>query len=118
MSIPSLGMMILDSSKIIRVAERVMKEQAQEENELSRVGANWVGKYPMLRMIHALVDHDDIKRAFHTRNNAPDGCMAVENRNMAETRAASVWLLIVEKWNDPLFLPIMGVLLNVHSDFS
>ena len=72
----------------------------------------------MLWLIHALVDHDDIQKAFHTHHNAPGGHMAVKNRNTAETRAASVWQLIADKWNDQLFLPIMAVLPNVHLDFS
>ena len=27
-------------------------------------GANWTGKYPMLRLIYALNDHDENKKAF------------------------------------------------------
>ena len=44
--------------------------------------------------------------------------MAVKNRNVAERRAASVWQLITDKWNDPLFLPITTVLPNVPLVFS
>ena len=105
-------------TECIRAAERVGEEQAQEESELLRGGANWVGKYQMLWLIHAIVDHDEIRRAFHTCHNAPCGHMAVKNRNLAETRAASFWQLIANKWNDLLFLPIMEVLPNVYLDFS
>ena len=102
----------------IKAAERAMEKQAQEESEWLRGGANWVGKYQMLWLIHALVDHDDIKRAFHTHHNDNGGCMAVKNRNKTETRAASVWQLIADKCNDQLFMSITEVLPNVHLDFS
>ena len=56
-------------------------------------------------MIHALIDHDQVKRAFITRHDLPGGCMQVENCNTEEVKASSVWQLIANKWNDPLYLP-------------
>jgi len=35
--------------------------------------ANWHGKYPHLRLIHAMVDHDNIKRAYITSGHLPSG---------------------------------------------
>ena len=93
-------------------------EKQQESRSLSSSAANWIGKYPILRLIHALIDHDEIKRAFLTRHDLTGGRMAVENRNAAETRASSVWQLLANKWNDPLFLPVTVALPDVHSDFS
>ena len=72
----------------------------------------------MLHLIHALIDHDEIKRAFHTRHNLPGGHMEVENRNTEEMRRSFVWQLLADKWNDPLFLPITAALPDVHSEFS
>jgi hypothetical protein len=99
-------------------AELAARESAQEESALSSNGSNWVGKYPMLRLIHALIDHDEIKRAFHTRHNLPGGRMEVENRNTEELRMSSVWQLMADKWNDPLFLPVTAALPDVHSEFG
>ena len=99
-------------------AEDAARERAQEESALAANGSNWIGKYPMLRLIHALIDHDEIKRAFHTRHDLPSGRMQVENRNTEEVRRSSVWQLMADKWNDPLFLPVTAALPDVHSEFA
>lgn len=80
--------------------------------------ANWHGKYPHLRLIHAMVDHDNIKRAYITRGHLPSGRMTVENRNTQATKDKSVWKLLADKWNDPLYFPVTSVKENTHSDFS
>jgi len=72
---------------LVEIAERV---RAREQSVPVTTGSNWIGKYPMLRLIHALIDHDEIKRAFHSHDNLPGGCMKVENRNTEEMRRLSV----------------------------
>ena len=67
---------------------------------------SWTGKYPYLRLIHAIVDDDDIKRAYIHRNDIPSGRMAVENRNTPEAKAANVWQRVADKWNDVSFAPV------------
>ena len=42
--------------------------------------------------------------------------MEVENRNMEKLRRLLVWQLMVDKWNDPLFLPISAALPGVYSE--
>ena len=79
---------------------------------------NWIGKYPHLRLIHAVIDDNEIKRAYLNRLNVPSGRMAVENRNTAAARASNVWQMVANKWNDPLFLPITSLKPDTHSDFS
>jgi hypothetical protein len=91
-------------------------EKKHEQSLLLAGGSKWTGKYPILRMIH-VIDHDEIKRAFHTRFDLPYGRMFVENRNTREVRASSVWQLIADKWNDPMYLPTTGVMPLVHPDF-
>ena len=76
-----------DDIKFIKktIAERVnagtkaAAEKEREARDIAKGGSNWVGKYPMHRLIHALVDHDEIKRAFLMRHNLPNGRMTVEN---------------------------------------
>jgi len=80
--------------------------------------ANWHGKYPHLRLIHAMVDHDNIKHAYITCGHLPSGRMTVENRNTQATKDKSVWKLLADKWNDPLYFPVTSVKENTHSDFS
>jgi hypothetical protein len=72
----------------------------------------------MLCLIHALIDHDEIKQRFHTHHNLPGVCMEVENKNTEKLRMSSVWQLMNDKWNDPLFLPITAALPDVQSEFS
>ena len=103
-----------------KIAELAAQEQADKlrDNSGGGGGGNWTGKYPMLRLIHALIDHDNVKRAYLTRHDLPSGRMAIENRNTAEARASTVWQLMADKWNDPLFLPTTAVRADTHSDFA
>ncbi len=66
---------------------------------------SWSGRLPYLCLIHALIDHDNIKAASIHRSDIPSGRMAVENRNTEEARAASVWQMLADKWNDESFAP-------------
>ena len=54
----------------------------------------WCGKYPYLRLIHALVDHDDCKRLFLTRYDLANDRLQVENRNSITKRATTVWEIV------------------------
>jgi len=63
----------------------------------SNVGTgNWIGKYPHLRLIHAIVDDNEIKTAYLHRLVIPNGRMAIENRRTLEAIAGmfGLWLLI------------------------
>ena len=44
--------------------------------------------------------------------------MEVKNRYTEELRRSSVWQLMADKWNDPMFLPITTALPDVHSEFA
>jgi hypothetical protein len=78
---------------------------------------NWVGKYPFLRLIHAIVDDNDIKAAYIRRLEVPSGQMAVENRRTPAAIASNVWYMVSEKWNDESFPPTTSVK-DSHSDFA
>ena len=75
---------------------------------------NWVGKYPHLRLIHCIVDNDDIKDAFIHQNKTTRVRLENENRNHTE----SVWSKIADKWNDPQFEPVTEDMTSEHSDFK
>ena len=102
----------------ITMEENAAREKEKEDQELAGGGSSWIGKYPMLRLIHALIDHDNIKRAFLGLHDLPGGRMGVENRNTEEARMNSVWQMLSDKWNDPNFLPVTAVLPDLHSDFE
>ena len=99
-------------------AENAAREKEDEERALDGGGSSWHGKFPMLRLIHALVDHDEIKSAYLTRHDLPSGRMAIENRNTVEARMGTVWQMMADRWNDPNFLPVTGIFPELHSDFS
>ncbi len=95
------------------VAEAAQKEE-NEEN--ARLGAgNW-NSTACMRLIHALVDHDDLKAKFLNRLDLPAGRASIENR--VQLRATDVWHLLADKWNDPKFEPDTVALPQLHSNFA
>ena len=44
--------------------------------------------------------------------------MAMENCNTPEQKEANVSKLVTDKWNAPLYFPVMSVKENHHSDFA
>jgi hypothetical protein len=81
-------------------------------------GKSWTGKIPYLRLIHCLVDNDEIKRAYLSRNNIPTGRLHIDNRNSVNKRPKTVWEMISDKWNDHNFAPDTKEIMDLHSDFS
>lgn len=69
-----------------------------------------------MRLIHALVDHDEIKAKFLNRLNLPAGRSSVENRE--QIRATNVWHLLSDKWNDKSFSPETVSLPALHTEFA
>ena len=104
-------------SILIQVAAQ-MGPDAVVARPSSNNGGNWIGKYPHLRLIHAIIDHNEIKRAYLDRLDVPSGRMALENRNTVEARSGNVWEMVAKKWNDPLYLPVTSVKEHTHFDFS
>jgi len=83
--------------------EKTLAEDlVQAENaEKEMLGKNWVGMYPMLRLMHTSITDDDlIKRAYIVRETNPPERLHLENRNSIQ-REASVWELVANKFNDP-----------------
>jgi len=97
----------------ISVAERAGSLQPNVGQVAS---GNWIGKYPHLRLIHCIIDFNDIKTAYQNRLNVPSGRMDVENRKQPAVLAANVWHMVAAKWNDTSFQPVTSVKAT-HSDF-
>ncbi len=92
----------------VLVAEKALAERLKHAEALDG-GKKWQGKYPMLCMMHALVDHNEIKRVYLTRHNLPPGQICLENCNTAAAMSQNVWQLIADKWNN-VFSPRQPVL--------
>ena len=84
------------------IAEKAAKETEEESSFFNK---RWIGKEPILWLIHALIDDDDIKRAYLVRLDVSSDCMVIENHNTPESKAASVWAMMSPKWNNPQFSP-------------
>ena len=69
----------------------------------------------MLCMMHALIDHDEIKRAYLTCHDLPAGWIGIENCHTATAKEQNIWQLIANKWNDPTFSPSSNAM--CHSDY-
>ena len=74
----------------VSVSERAGLEGVPSLPSSKSGGGNWVGKYPYLRLIHAIIDDNDIKTAYLRRLHIPGGRMAVENRNTEAARRSNV----------------------------
>ena len=94
------------------------RADAEKSVVLALFNKGWVGKEPILWLIHALIDNNDIKRAYLEHFDVPSDRMVVENRNTPETRAACCWTMMVVKRNDPPFPPLSNLLGALHSDFG
>jgi hypothetical protein len=44
--------------------------------------------------------------------------MAVENRNTEEVKAASVWQMMADKWNDKHFVPVTASQPDWHPHYA
>ena len=105
----------------VHVAKRAAEEAPAPRNNGGVGGGsigNWVGKYPHLRLIHCIIDDNDIKAAYLARNNCPRDRMVVENRNSPEARAANIWVMVANKWNDAEYMPVTSLKPETHSDFA
>jgi hypothetical protein len=81
------------------------RAEAEKAVVLALFNKRWVGKEPILWLIHALVDNNEISHAYLERFDVPSDHMVIENQNTPETRAACCWAMMAAKWNDPLFFP-------------
>jgi hypothetical protein len=91
-------------------------EAAKAEAEMLET-KRWQGEVPYLRLIHCIIDNDNIKLAFLKRHDISSSRMVVENRNSVAKREKTVWELVSEKWNDIDF-SYETACIGLHSDFS
>jgi hypothetical protein len=90
--------------------------QKEEEEENACLGAgNW-NATTCMRLIHALVNHDEIKAKFLNHLDLPASCYIVKNRE--QICATNVLHLLANKWNDNYFSSETVLMQEVHSDFA
>jgi hypothetical protein len=93
------------------------RADAENATVLALFNKPWVGKEPILWLIHVLVDNNEIKHAYLQHFEIPSHRMVSENHNTPESRDACCWTMMAKKLKDPLFLPTSILLGELHSDF-
>ena len=101
----------------LAVKQQAVATLTAKEAEKRLLDKSWVGKLPWMRLIHSLVDDDEIKLLFLHRNDVSTSRMAVENRNSTEKKPKSVWERLSDKWNDPSYVVETAEIDGLHSDF-
>jgi hypothetical protein len=66
-------------------------------------GFNWTGQLPWLRLVHCLVDDEEIKKAYTRRFDIPSSRIYLDNRKSVDKRPRTVWELLADKWNNEDF---------------
>ena len=80
--------------------ERFAASKAAVKEVEDKVGGAWYGPLPMLRLIMALVDSDEMRRAYMCQNNISNARIVMDNQNSTEKRATTVWELLATKSSD------------------
>lgn len=79
-------------------------------------GLSWIHKAPYIRLIHCLIDSDEIRSAFLRRNTFARTRLELDGRNAADA-PLSCWEMMAILWNDPTFCP-KTYIVSMHEDFS
>ena len=79
-------------AKVVSIRKNAFQKAADEtsQNDEKLAAGKWMEKYPFLRVLHAIIDNEDIKGSFLRRAELPSGRMAIENR----AHIVSVWTKI------------------------
>ena len=83
-----------------KAAERFAASKAAVKEVEDTVGGAWYGPLPMLRLIMALVDSDEMRRAYMCRNDISNARIVMDNQKSTEKRATTVWELLATKSGD------------------
>ena len=79
-------------------------------------GLSWIHKAPYIRLIHCLIDSDEIRSAFLRRNTFARTRLELDGCNAADA-PLSCWEMMAILWNDPTFCP-KTYIVSMHEDFS
>ena len=100
--------------------QRRLSAFIEETNAASATSSNyWVGSVPMpfLRLIHCLVDFENIKEAFLKSFDTMTR-QELDGRFNDDIRRDSPWVLIADKWNDNNYNPTSTPYVYLYQDFQ
>ena len=78
-------------------AERFAASKAAVKEVQDNVGGAWYGPLPMLCLIMALVDSDELRCVYMCRKNISNARIVMDNQKSTEKRATTVWELLAAK---------------------
>ena len=90
---------------------------ASEAEKTSNHRDQWTGIVPFLRLIHCIIDFDDIREAFEKHFS----CLSreeLDGRNNQETVRACPWIMCSDKWNDENYDTESTIYRDLHNDFN
>ena len=89
---------------------------AKKEKEEMKRHSNWTGTIPHLRLIHCIVDDDNIKAAY-LRSLKVMNKDELDGKRNSMTMCVDPWEIICQKWMDPDFNPTSVAYPDLHQDF-
>ena len=72
----------------------------------------------LMRMIHSLVDFDDLRLAFAQVNDSLSRCSELDGKNNPKTARVSAWKIVAKQYNDPTYNPWSHSFPNLQEDFK
>ena len=107
-------------SKVIDILKKkaeMEKEREDQQQGLATVNTvKWYGPLPSLRLIHCIVDDDEIKKAFLSSFDNLTR-QELDARNSVNSAKPNVWAMISSKWNDKSYKPVSTIYQDLHDDF-
>jgi hypothetical protein len=102
----------------IKFANDAATQERIEKEITDRAEKNWYGPVPYLCILHALIEFDEIKKAYLEQNNIASSRLGVENCKSDQQREVTVWQRLANNFVDPNFVAITVPQSHLHSDFN
>ena len=94
----------------------VFISEAKAVSNMNDVSRYWSGDIPNLRLIHCLIDFEDVRTAFLNSFNTKTR-LEVDGRNTLNSMKKCPWKMISDKWNDEAYNPCTTQIFTLHDDF-
>lgn len=98
-------------------ATEAARERAELANDLDESGKNWNSDILLMRLMHVIIENDNIKRAYLTRLDISNDRLDLDNRNSVDMAAPTCWEMISDTFNDPGYNTTSNRYPLLHSNF-
>ena len=90
---------------------------AEKTTDQAAVGGNWRGDVPYLRLIHSVLEDDEVRLLYQKSFEIPTR-EQLDGRHNKDTKKASVWEAAAELWNDKSFEPVSNLYPYLHENYN